>query len=149
MAPLWCLVLLIGTCSTTGVSQATYQAHMLHVCCQQWHFRTPAAHSVNAAEHPSVYLCLHFLIPTSTQCNTYLQIIYTHAHLVTYKTTHPNTNPDTCRHCRPLKNKLIDNGGMQMKHPLTCLHTHTYICIHYHAHNSRQIVYPSIGSLTK
>lgn len=59
---------------TVGVSNATYQAHMLQVCCQERHFRTPAAPAVNAAECPSVYLCLLPTIAADKTPNTHLQI---------------------------------------------------------------------------
>lgn len=77
----WCYLL----ARTIGVSQTTYQAHMLHACCQARHFRTPAAYSVNATERPSVYLCLHPPVPASSQCNTHLQMTSVHRYLVTHK----------------------------------------------------------------
>lgn len=106
---------------------------MLHACCQERHFRTPAAHSVNAAERPSVYLCVHPPIPTCAECNTDLQITNVHAHLHTHKETHANMSPGTFK---PLKNKLTDAGvrvhththtrGQANKHSLAHTHTHVY-----------------------
>ena len=90
MAPLWCPVLLTGT---YGVSQATYRAHMLHVGCQERHFRTPAEHGVSAAERHSVHLCLHPLDPsTPTRGHTHLQTTNAHAYLVAHKETQAQTH---------------------------------------------------------
>lgn len=44
----------------------------------------PLLHSVNTAERPSVYLCLHPPTPTRTECNTHLQITNVHACLNTH-----------------------------------------------------------------
>lgn len=136
---------------------------MLHVCCQERHFRTPAAHSVNAAERPSVYLCFHPPTPlphsykhsvNHTPANHQTDM---HAYSHTRKPI-PNTSADACRYSRPLK-KQTDRCWFAGVHTYTRGHanedstTYTptliFISIHDHTPNSGQIVYRSIGSLNK
>lgn len=125
-----------------------------HVTCvlPRTIFPHPCRTYVNAAEHPSVYLCPYPSIHTCTKSTTHLQLASIMC-TPTHKETHPDTIPETSKQSRSPKNHRMCisrccRAGIHI-YKQGFAHTHTYKCSHNHTNNSRKIVRYGIGSLTK
>lgn len=110
---------------------------MLHVCCQERHFRTPAAHSVNATGRPSVYLCLH--PPPFPHAHTVTHTCKASMHAHTYSHMHTKWTPRSLLvHSTVDHNKSAGFSQSCCKSCiglfLLCCVTGSFTCVQFHNH---------------